>query len=99
MNSATSWQFLTNNNAAASTLNSNNLGRYDQLMQACLGTGAYCMIDIHNFARFNGDGAIIGQGGPPDEQFVNLWTQLATKYASNERVVFELMNEPHHLDV
>jgi len=57
------------------------------------------MIDIHNFARFNGQGAIIGQGGPPDEQFVSLWTQLATKYASNEKVVFELMNEPHDLDV
>jgi endoglucanase len=68
-------------------------------MQACLGTGAYCMIDIHNFARFNGDAAIIGQGGPPDEQFVSLWTQLATKYKANDKVVFELMNEPHHLDV
>ncbi len=57
------------------------------------------MIDIHNFARFNGQTAIIGQGGPPDAQFVQLWTELATKYASNEKVVFELMNEPHDLDV
>ena len=55
------------------------------------------MIDIHNFARWNG--GIIGQGGPTDEQFVSLWSQLATKYAGSEKVVFELMNEPHHLDV
>lgn len=55
------------------------------------------MIDIHNFARWNG--GIIGQGGPTDDQFVSLWQQLATKYAGNEKVVFELMNEPHDLDV
>ena len=49
-------------------------------MQACLSTGAYCTIDIHNFARFNGQ--IIGQssGGPTDAQFADLWSQLATKY-------------------
>lgn len=66
-------------------------------MQACLATGAYCMIDIHNFARWNG--GIIGQGGPTDDQFVGLWTQLASKYASSPKVVFELMNEPHDLDM
>jgi endoglucanase len=55
------------------------------------------MIDIHNFARWNG--GIIGQGGPTDDQFVALWTQLATKYAADDKVVFELMNEPHDLDI
>jgi endoglucanase len=55
------------------------------------------MIDIHNFARWNG--GIIGQGGPTDAQFVSLWTQLATKYAFNPKVVFELMNEPDDLDI
>lgn len=91
-----SWQFLVNNNLGG-TLDSTNLGKYDQLMQACLATGASCMIDIHNFARWNG--AVIGQGGPTDDQFVSLWTQLATKYATNAKVVFELMNEPHDLDI
>lgn len=92
-----SWQFLVNNDVSAATLDSTNLAKYDQLVQACLKTGAYCMIDIHNFARFNN--AIIGQGGPTDAQFVSLWTQLATKYASEEKMVFELMNEPHDLDI
>ncbi|KAL0932105.1 glycoside hydrolase family 5 protein [Colletotrichum truncatum] len=90
------WQFLVNNQLGAQ-LNSNNLGRYDQVMQKCLATGAYCMLDIHNFARWNG--GIIGQGGPTDDQFVSLWTQLAQKYKDNDKVVFELMNEPHDLDV
>jgi endoglucanase len=91
-----SWQFLTNNQLGA-TLNSANLAKYDQLIQACLATGAYCAIDIHNFARFNGK--IIGQGGPSDAQFADLWSQLAMKYKSNNKLVFGLMNEPHDLDV
>ncbi|KAI1129150.1 glycoside hydrolase family 5 protein [Nemania abortiva] len=86
------WQFLVNNQLGG-TLDSGNLGQYDQLMQACLGTGATCIIDIHNYARWNGQ--IIGQGGPTDDQFANLWSQLATKYASEEKIMFGLMNEPH----
>jgi endoglucanase len=66
-------------------------------MQTCLATGAHCAIDIHNFARV--DGKIIGQGGPSNEQFADLWTQLATKYKSNDKVIFGLMNEPHDVDI
>ena len=55
---AVSWQYLTNN--VIGPLDEDNFGTYDKLMQSCLKTGAYCMIDIHNFARWNG--GIIGQG-------------------------------------
>jgi endoglucanase len=55
------------------------------------------MIDIHNFARW--DGQIIGQGGPTDEQFASFWGQIARKYAANNKIIFELMNEPHDLDI
>ncbi|GAP84641.2 putative glycoside hydrolase family 5 protein [Rosellinia necatrix] len=48
---------------------------------------------IHNYARWNG--GIIGQGGPSNDQFASLWSQLATKYASEAGVMFGLMNEPH----
>ncbi|CAN8101244.1 unnamed protein product [Discula destructiva] len=91
-----SWQFLANNQIGGQ-LDSPNLAKYDQLVQACLKTGAYCMVDIHNFARVNNQ--IIGQGGPGDEEFVSLWAQLAAKYAGEEKMVFELMNEPHDLDI
>jgi endoglucanase len=93
-----SWQYLVNNQLGG-TLDSTNFGKYDQLMQTCLSTGAYCAIDIHNFAHFNGQ--IIGQssGGPTDDQFADLWSQLATKYKSNSKVVFGLMNEPHDVDI
>jgi len=86
------WQYLLNNNLGG-TLDGNNLGRYDQLVQGCLSTGAYCIIDIHNYARWNG--GIIGQGGPSNQQFANVWSQLASKYKSNSKIIFGVMNEPH----
>ncbi|KIO31992.1 glycoside hydrolase family 5 protein, partial [Tulasnella calospora MUT 4182] len=56
---------------------------------------AYCIIDIHNYARWNGN--IINQSGGAvtNAHFVSVWTQIATKYASQSRVVFGVMNEPH----
>ncbi|KAI0480063.1 endoglucanase 2 [Xylariaceae sp. FL0804] len=94
----TSWQFLVNDQLGGD-LDAANAAQYDQLVQACLATGAHCIIDLHNFARW--DGAVIGQDadGPSDAQFAALWGQIAAKYAGDERVVFELMNEPHDLDV
>ncbi|KAG9236395.1 glycoside hydrolase superfamily [Amylocarpus encephaloides] len=91
------WQYLVS--SPGGTLNSGNLQKYDQLMQECLksSTTTLCMIDIHNYARWNKQ--IIGQGGPSNAQYVSLWTQLATKYKGNERVGFELMNEPHEVDI
>ena len=44
-------------------------------------------------ARWNGQ--IIGQGGPTNAQFTNLWSQLASKFGSNNKVMFGIMNEPH----
>lgn len=86
------WQYLVNNNLGGS-LDAGFFGTYDNIMQACLATGAYCILDLHNYARWNG--GIIGQGGPTNNQFSSLWTQLAQKYASQEKVIFGLMNEPH----
>jgi endoglucanase len=90
----TSWQYMTNG-VANGVLNQTNAGIYDQLVQACLATGATCEIDIHNYARFNG--AIIGQGGPTNAEFAALWTSIATKYASTANVIFGVMNEPHDI--
>ncbi|KAK6500780.1 hypothetical protein TWF506_003543 [Arthrobotrys conoides] len=71
--------------------------QYDSTLQQCLQTGAYCVIDIHNYARWNG--AIVGQGGPTDDQLVSLWTQLAQKYANQQKVWFGIMNEPHDVNI
>ncbi|CAD6440267.1 a4d1e733-b7c2-4844-9ae4-1dad932047d2 [Sclerotinia trifoliorum] len=88
------WQYLVNN-VLGGTLDSSNFATYDSLVQGCLATGASCIIDIHNYARWNG--GIIGQGGPTNAQFASLWTQLANKYKGNTKVIFGLMNEPHDM--
>ncbi|KAJ3541207.1 hypothetical protein NM208_g4712 [Fusarium decemcellulare] len=90
------WQYILNEQVGGK-LDDDKFGLYDDLMQSCLDTGAYCMIDLHNFARY--DGGIIGQGGPSNEDFADVWSQLATKYAKEDKVMFGLMNEPHDLDV
>lgn len=88
------WQYLTNN-VVSGPLDPTNFAKYDALMKACLDTGSHCIIDIHNYARWNGQ--IIGQssGGPSNAEFAQLWQALATHYASNAGVIFGLMNEPH----
>ncbi|KAK0101824.1 hypothetical protein ONS95_006974 [Cadophora gregata] len=107
LHSAVSWQFLINSNTLASasgdnaatnisgTLDVANASKYDLLVKACLATGAHCAIDIHNYARF--EGKIIGQGGPSNAEFANLWSQIAKKYANESKVVFGIMNEPHDI--
>ena len=87
------WQYLVNN-VLGGTLDETNFGKYDELVQACLKTGAHCIIDIHNYARWNGK--VIGApGGPKASDFSGLWGQLAGKYKDQTNVVMGLMNEPH----
>ena len=88
------WQYLVNN-VCGGKLNSANFGVFDKEMRSCLATGAYCIIDIHNYARW--DGGIIGQGGPTDQQFSSLWAQLAQAYANQSKVMFGIVNEPHDI--
>nr|ADX07304.1 putative endoglucanase [Flammulina velutipes] len=86
------WQYLTNN-VVGGDLNEANFQKYDTLVKTCLNIGATCVIDIHNYARWNG--GIIGQGGPTNEQFAALWSSLASRYKDQSKLIFGLVNEPH----
>jgi aryl-phospho-beta-D-glucosidase BglC (GH1 family) len=91
------WQFLVNGQLGGQ-LNSNNAGQYDKLVQGCLNSGAaLCILDIHNYARWNGK--IVGQGGPTNAQLADVWKQLATKYGKQAKIAFGVMNEPHDIPV
>lgn len=90
------WQYLVNFQLGG-PLDQSFFATYDALIQSCLQTGSYCVVDIHNYARWNG--GIIGQGGPSNEQFIALWTELAKYYAGQSRVIFGVMNEPHDLNM
>jgi len=90
------WQYLTNG-VLGGEINLDNWEVYEALVQACLATGAHCIVDVHNYARWQG--GIIGQGGPSNAEFAALWTSLATIYAGTENIIFGVMNEPHDLDI
>lgn len=92
------WQSLVNNDLTTNKLDSNFMDNtYDPIVQACLATGAHCIIDIHNYARWWNE--IIGQGGPADSALATTWSQLASRYKSQDNVIFGIMNEPHDLDI
>jgi len=60
--------------------------------------GAYALIDPHNYARYRG--AVVGStgaGAPTSAQFGSFWGRLAPVFATDPRVVFGLMNEPHDM--
>ncbi|KAI0785471.1 glycoside hydrolase superfamily, partial [Irpex lacteus] len=89
------WQLMTP--TLGGSIDQSFLSRYDQTVQAALNSGpnVFVIVDVHNYARWNGQ--IIAQGGPTNAQFASLWTQLAQKYGTQERVIFGIMNEPHDI--
>ncbi|XP_006454003.1 hypothetical protein AGABI2DRAFT_189329 [Agaricus bisporus var. bisporus H97] len=87
------WQLMTP--TVGGTIDSNFFRRYDATVEAAKSSGSdpYIILDLHNYARWNG--RIIGQGGPTNEQYASLWSQLAAKYKDNQKIIFGIMNEPH----
>ncbi|PPR05528.1 hypothetical protein CVT24_003271 [Panaeolus cyanescens] len=79
------------------TISSSFFSRYDATVQAALSasTRPYVILDLHNYARWNGQ--IIAQGGPSNDQYASIWSQIAAKYKNNPKIIFGIMNEPHDL--
>jgi len=59
------WQYMVGNNQASTSLDPTFLSKYDTLVQGVLKSGGYALLDLHNYARWNG--GIVGQGGPSNE--------------------------------
>lgn len=97
------WQYLVNYQLDGKLDATGNFGVYDKLVRECLDAGAaMCIIDVHNYARWNG--YTIGQSGsgagiPENKHLGSLWWQLAAWYKDEKRVAFDIMNEPHGLDM
>ncbi|KZP31156.1 glycoside hydrolase family 5 protein [Athelia psychrophila] len=89
------WQLMTP--TLGGSIDATWFSIFDKTVQAALSasTSPYVILDLHNYARW--DGEIIGQGGPTNAQFANLWSQVATKYASESKIIFGIMNEPHDI--
>lgn len=88
------WQYLTNDQMTG-VLDETQFANYNMLVTDCLSAGAHCVIDIHNYARFNGQ--VIGQGGPSNEIFAELWSNIASQWKNETKVIFGVMNEPHDI--
>jgi len=59
------WQYMVGNNQASTSLDATFLSKYDTLVQGVLKSGGYALLDLHNYARWNG--GTVGQGGPSNE--------------------------------
>ncbi|KAJ0114851.1 endo-beta-glucanase precursor [Diaporthe amygdali] len=53
--------------------------------------GKYAVIEPHNYARYKGN--IISSTA----DFETFWTNLATSFKTNDKVVFDCINEPHDM--
>jgi endoglucanase len=71
------------------------LARIDDFVNYATGKGASVVLDPHNYARYYG--VVIGTGNVPASAFADFWGRLASRYKSNSRVIFGLMNEPHDM--
>ena len=80
-------------------LNGAFFSQYDAVTQAALkaSTAPYVILDLHNYGRWNS--GVVGADGPTSAQFASLWGSLAKKYASNPKIMFGLMNEPHDMSI
>ena len=63
---------MVGNNQASTSLDPTFLSKYDTLVQGVLKSGGYALLDLHNYARWNG--GIVGQGGPSNENVSRIIT-------------------------
>ena len=57
--------------------------------------GAHVVLNPHNYAHYYG--VQVGTSTVPNSAFANFWSRMATKFAKNPLVIFNLTNEPHDI--
>ena len=71
--------------------------QYDGVINWCLANNVYVMLDLHwSDTGVAGGGNVCsgGQHDMPDNNSTAFWTSVATRYANNNAVLFDLYNEP-----
>ncbi|HQR07779.1 MAG TPA: cellulase family glycosylhydrolase [Gemmatales bacterium] len=84
-------------------LNATELARLNNFVNYATSKGANVIIDPHNFARYyppsgnyqSDPNTVIGSAAVPYSAFGDFWSKMATQYKSNNKVIFNLMNEPN----
>ncbi|KAG8941714.1 hypothetical protein FRC03_004169, partial [Tulasnella sp. 419] len=67
------------------------LGDLKRTVSYITGKGGYAVLDPHNYLRYNG--SVITD----EAAFTIWWTNLATEFKSDPKVVFDINNEPHSI--
>jgi endoglucanase len=93
------WERLQNK--VYGELNADELKRLKTFVGEAQKRDMYVILDLHNYARRNHDGAnrIIGTGGLTVSHLADFWRKLATEMISFNNIYGHgLMNEPYDLD-
>ena len=85
--------------------NANEIGLIDEFVRATTAKGKLVILDPHNYGRYGkgrrtsdtGSANLIGSSAVPYSAFNDLWKRLASRYKSNNKVIFNLMNEPNNM--
>ncbi len=64
-----------------------------EFVSATTAKGAFVVLDLHNYARYQGK--VVGSEEVPHAALADVWTRLSEAFKDNRRVIFGLMNEPH----
>lgn len=62
---------------------------------ADLGGFRQVILDVHNYARFNGK--LLDPDGPSAAALPDLWRRLALRYKDRPQIAFGIMNEPYEI--
>ncbi|HWP26990.1 MAG TPA: glycoside hydrolase family 5 protein [Xanthobacteraceae bacterium] len=66
--------------------------RIDEVVNYATSKGMKVIIDVHNYGAYRG--SAIGSENLPVSAFGDLWRRLATRYGTNDAVIFGLMHAP-----
>ncbi|HWP25093.1 MAG TPA: glycoside hydrolase family 5 protein [Xanthobacteraceae bacterium] len=69
--------------------------RIDNVVNYATSKGMKVVIAVHNYGAYRG--SVIGSENLPVAAFGDLWRRIATRYRSNEAVIFSLMHAPTRL--
>lgn len=85
-------------------LHATELSRMDTFVNYATSQGANVILDPHNFMRYHPDvnnfqsstqGLVGVDPNVPVSAFADFWSRIADHYKDNDRVIFNLMNEPN----
>ncbi|QEG33981.1 glycoside hydrolase family 5 protein [Bythopirellula goksoeyrii] len=92
--------------SALAPLDATELSRMDTFVNYATSQGANVILDPHNFMRYFPDpnnfqtssqGLVGVDPNVPISVFSDFWSQIADHYKDNDRVIFNLMNEPNSM--